>query len=98
MVEDSGVRCQEKNKKAETCWSEAAAGNTACRAEALEAKAGTLKPPSKPCSSGLALGTTFSRFQFFVIGVCVLHLTQLEVTIAVRLSGIEFLPLVGRIG
>jgi hypothetical protein len=24
----SGVRCQEKNIEAETCWSEAAAGNT----------------------------------------------------------------------
>ena len=33
--------------------------------------------------SDLALGTRFSRFQFFVIGVCVLHLTQLEVIIAV---------------
>ena len=92
MVEDSGVRCQEKNKKAETCWSEAAIPSEA------KLQRGTLKPPSKPCNSGLALGTRFSRFQFFVIGVCVLHLIQLEVTIAVRLSGIEFLPLVGRIG
>jgi hypothetical protein len=42
----SGFRCQvsEKNKKAARCWNEAAAGSTACRAEALEAKAGTLKP------------------------------------------------------
>jgi hypothetical protein len=44
-----------KNKKTKSCWSEAAAGNTACRAEALEAKAGTLKPqslrPAKPLNS-----------------------------------------------
>jgi len=33
-----------RKTKAETCWSEAAAGDTACRAEALEAKAGILKP------------------------------------------------------
>ncbi len=95
MVEDSGgtqvpgVRVQVSGKKTkklqpveDLVCSEAVAGNTACRAEALEAKAGTLKPPSKPCNSGLALGTRFSRFQFFVIGVCVLHLTQFEVIIA----------------
>jgi hypothetical protein len=45
VIQVPGVRFQvsEKNKKAARCWSEAAAGNTACRAEALEAKAGTLK-------------------------------------------------------
>jgi len=46
VIQVPGVRFQvsEKNKKAARCWNEAAAGSTACRAEALEAKAGTLKP------------------------------------------------------
>jgi hypothetical protein len=43
----AGFRCQESKKrlKTATCLSEAAEGETACRAEAFEAKAGTLKPP-----------------------------------------------------
>ncbi len=87
MVEDSGVRIQVvlryqvsgfrcQGKKQKSC-------NLSKISSAAKLQRGTLKPPSKPCNSGLALGTRFSRFQFFVIGVCVLHLTQLEVIIAV---------------
>jgi len=51
VIQVPGVRVQVSGKKTkklqpveDPVCNEAAAGNTSCRAEALEAKAGTLKP------------------------------------------------------